>query len=92
MKRYFAIMYLVMLFHFLVEAQDRGRARDFGIEPGILETGKWNAITDVEGVAVGHKTLIKGDSVRTGVTVIRPHSGNLFMEKVEKDNQEVSGD
>ena len=81
-KRYMAICYLVMLFPFITGAQDRGRARDFGIEPGILETGKWNAITDVEGVAVGHKTLIKGDSVRTGVTVIRPHSGNLFMEKV----------
>ena len=82
MKRYFAIMYLVMLFHFLVEAQDRGRARDFGIEPGILMPGKWNAITDVEGVSVGHTTLIQGNSVRTGVTVIRPHAGNLFMEKV----------
>jgi D-aminopeptidase len=82
MKRYFTIMYLVMLFTFMVEAQDRGRARDFGIEPGILASGKWNAITDVEGVSVGHKTLIRGDSVRTGVTVIRPHSGNLFMEKV----------
>ena len=82
MKGYFTLMYLVMLFPFMVEAQDRGRARDFGIEPGILAPGKWNAITDVEGVSVGHKTLILGDSVRTGVTVIRPHSGNLFMEKV----------
>jgi D-aminopeptidase len=82
MKGYFTLMYLVMLFPFMVEAQDRGRARDFGIEPGILAPGKWNAITDVEGVSVGHKTLIRGDSVRTGVTVIRPHSGNLFMEKV----------
>jgi len=71
-----------MLIPFMVEAQDRGRARDYGIEPGILESGKWNAITDVKGVSVGHKTLIRGDSVRTGVTVIRPHSGNLFMEKV----------
>ena len=82
MKRYMAIFCLLMLFSFLTEAQDRGRARDFGIEPGILEPGKWNAITDVQGVSVGHKTLIGGDSVRTGVTVIRPHSGNLFQEKV----------
>jgi len=82
MKRYMAICCLLMLFSFLTEAQDRGRARDFGIEPGILEPGKWNAITDVQGVSVGHKTLIGGDSVRTGVTVIRPHSGNLFQEKV----------
>lgn len=66
----------------LAGAQERGRARDFGIEPGILMPGKWNAITDVEGVSVGHRTLIIGDSIRTGVTVIRPHSGNLFLEKV----------
>ncbi len=82
MKRYMAICCLLMLFSFLTEAQERGRARDFGIEPGILEPGKWNAITDVDGVSVGHLTLIRGDSVRTGVTVIRPHSGNLFQEKV----------
>lgn len=63
-------------------AQERGRARDFGIEPGILETGHWNAITDVSGVSVGHRTLVRGDSVRTGVTVIVPHEGNLFQEKV----------
>ena len=63
-------------------AQERGRARDFGIEPGILTPGKENAITDVEGVTVGHKTLIIGDSIRTGVTVIMPHQGNIFREKV----------
>ena len=82
MKRYIISWYLVMILPFLAVAQDRGRARDFGIEPGILSTGKWNAITDVEGVSVGHRTLITGDSIRTGVTVIRPHSGNLFQEKV----------
>ena len=82
MKREMAIWYLVMMLPLLAGAQDRGRARDFGIESGILVPGKWNAITDVEGVSVGHKTLIRGDSVRTGVTVIRPHAGNLFMEKV----------
>ena len=63
-------------------AQERGRARDFGIKPGILVPGIYNAITDVKGVAAGHKTLIKGDSIRTGVTVILPHTGNLFQEKV----------
>ena len=63
-------------------AQDRGRVREFGIFPGILETGPWNAITDVDGVKVGHRTLVRGDSVRTGVTVILPHGGNLFQEKV----------
>jgi len=66
----------------LLTAQQRGRARDFGIEPGILEPGRWNAITDVEGVRVGHRTLVQGDSVRTGVTVILPHQGNLFQDKV----------
>jgi len=82
MKRILALVYLVLSLLLLAEAQERGRIRDFGMEPGILPTGKWNAITDVEGVSVGHRTLIKGDSIRTGVTVIRPHSGNLFMEKV----------
>jgi D-aminopeptidase len=57
-------------------AQEKGRVREFGIEPGILSPGNWNAITDVEGVKVGHKTLVIGDSVRTGVTVILPHAGN----------------
>ncbi|MFN7945498.1 MAG: P1 family peptidase [Blastocatellia bacterium] len=60
----------------------RPRARDLGIEPGVLPTGKLNAITDVAGVRVGHATLIKGDNVRTGVTAILPHAGNLFQEKV----------
>jgi D-aminopeptidase len=60
----------------------RPRARDLGVVVGILPTGKNNAITDVAGVRVGHATLIKGDNVRTGVTAILPHSGNLFQEKV----------
>jgi D-aminopeptidase len=60
----------------------RPRARDLGINVGILPTGKLNAITDVGGVRVGHITLIKGESVRTGVTAILPHSGNLFQGKV----------
>ena len=58
------------------------RARDYGIEIGVLKTGKFNAITDVEGVKVGHTTLVAGDSIRTGVTAILPHEGNLFQEKV----------
>jgi len=65
-------------------AQDakRPRARDAGVVVGVLPTGPLNAITDVAGVAVGQATLIKGDNVRTGVTAILPHSGNLFREKV----------
>ena len=60
----------------------RPRARDLGVVVGILPPGKNNAITDVAGVRVGHATLIKGDNVRTGVTAILPHDGNLFREKV----------
>ncbi len=58
------------------------RVSDLGIRVGVLSTGKYNAITDVPGVKVGHKTLIEGDRVRTGVTAILPHSGNIFQEKV----------
>jgi D-aminopeptidase len=60
----------------------RPRTRDLGIIVGILPTGKNNAITDVAGVLVGQTTLVKGDNVRTGVTAILPHGGNLFQEKV----------
>lgn len=68
----------------------RGRARDFGIEIGIYPTGQFNAITDVQGVRVGHSTIIQGKGalvpnegpIRTGVTAILPHMGDLFLEKV----------
>lgn len=56
--------------------------RDHGIAIGVLPTGQWNAITDVPGVTVGQKTLVRGDDVRTGVTAILPHPGNLFRDKV----------
>jgi len=58
------------------------RPRDMGLEIGLFRTGKWNAITDVAGVTVGHETIIENDSVRTGVTVIIPHQGGLYKEKV----------
>src|SRR5690242_1537450 len=58
------------------------RARALGIAPGIFRPGVSNALTDVAGVLVGHTTIIEGDSVRTGVTAIRPHAGNLFHERV----------
>jgi D-aminopeptidase len=63
-------------------AQTRPRARDLGIAPGIGQPGAANAITDVAGVRVGHVTIVSGDTVRTGVTAILPHGGNLFQEKV----------
>ena len=66
----------------LALAVTRPRARDLGVTIGTLPTGPLNAITDVAGVRVGHATLIRGDNVRTGVTAILPHGGNLFQEKV----------
>ena len=60
----------------------RPRARDLGIAPGALPPGTLNAITDVAGVRVGQTTIVEGDTVRTGVTAILPHGGNLFQEKV----------
>jgi D-aminopeptidase len=60
----------------------RPRASDLGLKVGILPTGPLNAITDVAGVKVGHTTIISGDNIRTGVTAVLPHSGNLYREKV----------
>ncbi|MEO8357609.1 MAG: P1 family peptidase [Chloroflexota bacterium] len=60
----------------------RKRIRELGISPGILPVGKWNAITDVHGVKVGHATMIEGQDIRTGVTAILPHAGNIFQDKV----------
>ena len=60
----------------------RKRARQIGIEVGVMDTGQLNAITDVTGVLVGHKTIMDGETVRTGVTAVLPHDGNLYQEKV----------
>lgn len=60
----------------------RARARTLGIDVGVMATGALNAITDVPGVLVGHRTLVRGSHVRTGVTAILPHGGNIFLEKV----------
>lgn len=65
-----------------LHSQERQRARELGIAPGILTPGHFNAITDVKGVSVGQKTLVVGDSIRTGVTVILPHQENIFQHKV----------
>jgi len=64
-----------------MEAQKK-RPAEYGIKIGILNPGRYNAITDVSGVKVGHITLIEGDSVNTGVTAILPYSGNIFQNKV----------
>ena len=76
-KRFLGI---VLLFPIVLLSQSR--FRDYGVEIGVLTPGPLNAITDVPGTQVGHFTLVKGDSIRTGVTAIVPHSGDLFQEKV----------
>ena len=58
------------------QAQEKPGPRELGIKIGVMQPGKLNSITDVPGVAVGHTTIIKADSVRTGVTVILPHAAN----------------
>jgi D-aminopeptidase len=62
--------------------ETRPRARELGVAPGVFQPGPLNAITDVAGVRVGHATIVQGDRVRTGVTAVLPHPGNLFQEKV----------
>jgi len=80
--RWLFILVLNIIFISPVFSQSRERLRAFGITPGVLSTGTYNAITDVKGVRVGHVTLMKGDSIRTGVTAIIPHDGNIFQHKV----------
>lgn len=81
--RYLSSAVLIGLLCVAVSAQpSRPRARDIGLAPGVLPPGPLNAITDVAGVRVGHTTLVVGDDVRTGVTVVIPHDGNLFQNKV----------
>jgi D-aminopeptidase len=84
MKRYATIgLALTTLAMTSIDAgAQRARARDLGVKPGVFQPGKYNAITDVAGVKVGHTTVIEGDSVRTGVTAILPHGGNLFTDRV----------
>jgi len=60
----------------------RPRVLELGLKVGILSSGPLDAITDVAGVEVGHTTIIRGDNIRTGVTAVLPHSGNLYREKV----------
>lgn len=77
-----AVLFLSLFCITTATFAQKKRLRDFGIEIGVLSPGQYNAITDVAGVKVGHTTLIKGDSVRTGVTALLPHSGNIFQQKV----------
>jgi D-aminopeptidase len=78
-----SILVLFLMTTAEVHAQEpRPRARDVGVRIGVLQPGPLNAITDVGDVRVGHHTLILGDSIRTGVTAIVPHGGDLFADKV----------
>jgi D-aminopeptidase len=85
MKSFFIIIFAslsVMGTAMFGQTEARPRARDLGIEVGVLPPGPLNAITDVAGVKVGQTTLIRGDNIRTGVTAILPHGGNLYKERV----------
>ncbi|MFT3744448.1 MAG: P1 family peptidase [Pyrinomonadaceae bacterium] len=78
----FLVFILVLLTSMSNGQETRPRPRDIGINIGILPVGPLNSITDVTGVTVGRTTIVRGENVRTGVTAIVPHSGNLFQEKV----------
>jgi D-aminopeptidase len=86
--RKFLVATLIFIINSAIFAQTdmpsnaRPRARDAGLKIGILPVGAMNSITDVAGVRVGHTTVFRGENVRTGVTAILPHGGNLFQEKV----------
>ena len=82
MKRKHHTLSFIFLILFPLFTMSQNRLRDYGVAIGVLHPGTFNAITDVPGVQVGHTTLIEGDAVRTGVTAILPHSGNIFQEKV----------
>ncbi|MEC9006612.1 MAG: P1 family peptidase [Candidatus Neomarinimicrobiota bacterium] len=81
-NRYIIIAIFIAISLFETTNAQRKRARDVGVEIGLFKTGKWNAITDIKGVEVGHETIIRGDNIRTGVTIIKPHTRDLFSEKV----------
>ena len=82
MRRNLIIVVCVAVGALTLVAQQHKTLREWGFPTGIFEPGPYNAITDVPGVTVGHVTLIEGDSIRTGVTAIVPHQGDIFRQKV----------
>lgn len=78
----FPLIYLAFASLITSAPSERPRLREFGIKTGALPPGPLNAITDVSDVLVGQVTLIEGSDIRTGVTAILPHGGNIFQEKV----------
>jgi len=81
-KKFLAALVLSSLTALAAAQTTRPRVSDLGLKVGILPTGPLDAITDVAGVEVGQTTIIRGDNIRTGVTAVLPHAGNLYREKV----------
>jgi D-aminopeptidase len=83
-KRLLAVALVLSAFSFAQNSSptNHRRAPDLGLKIGVLPTGPLDAITDVSGVLVGQTTIVRGDNIRTGVTAVLPHSGNLYREKV----------
>lgn len=83
-QKFQRVVFALMFAAATVGAQEaaRPRAREVGLAPGVFAPGPLNAITDVAGVRVGHVTMHEGDHIRTGVTVVVPHPGNVFQDKV----------
>ncbi|MBI4419005.1 MAG: P1 family peptidase [Ignavibacteriales bacterium] len=76
------VLFISLILTSMTHAQERPRLRELGVTIGIFDPGPLNAITDVHDVRVGHVTLTRGDSVRTGITAVVPHGGNLFTRRV----------
>ena len=76
------LLFLCLSWGINSDVQAQKRMRDYGIKTGIFKTGKYNAITDVPGVTIGQVTKIEGEDVRTGVTAIIPHQGNIYQNKI----------
>ena len=74
--------YSLISFPVFADVNERPRAREAGLIVGIFDPGKYNAITDVDGVKVGHYTKIEGNDIRTGVTAIIPAPGNLYTHPI----------
>lgn len=81
-KPRFIVLLFLLALPGLLAAQERPRAREAGLVVGVFEPGRFNAITDVDGVLVGHETVFSGDDIRTGVTAIIPAPGNLYTHPI----------
>ena len=81
-KKVWASVFIILAFAVVPASAGGSRGRDHGIKIGHLDAGVNNAITDVDGVLVGHSTIVSGTEIRTGVTAVLPHSGNIMQEKV----------